>query len=109
MCHSVTVGLRFCDKRQIDGLPCEDAIGDEPDPHLHRQCQRCGFAWVEHPAGHPASQDRPKPDCGFCSKPIGQVRVMVAGPLFGICDECTITAFATVQAALDKVSSPAEG
>ena len=50
-CLSLDATYRFCVKRcERDGAEFVDATsmdGSGDRPHLHRQCARCGYEWLE--------------------------------------------------------------
>lgn len=52
-CGALDALFRYCDARGcVPGLnevyeETSRAIGQAPNPHLHRKCVRCGYEWLE--------------------------------------------------------------
>lgn len=54
-CGSSNAAMRFCTEVHMQAGPGEwvdaRAMGDAPEPHLHRTCERCSFEWLERCLG----------------------------------------------------------
>lgn len=55
MCGFPGLSYKFCVRACIDngsgGFEDATALGSTDKPHLHRQCQRCSYEWLEKTKG----------------------------------------------------------
>ena len=74
-CLGIDSTFMYCVKRCVDGegigiIEQAERIGDTPHPHLHRQCRRCTFEWLERCVAIAVAEEAPPvmrmPPCGAC-------------------------------------------